>query len=314
MSYYGEQEQNETTPLWFSPTDWLVHGYLDQPAPIESNIGTLDMMLGGGFQPGVWCVMAEPGAGKSVFGLQLVLSAALNRSTSAYISLEMPAYQCWSRIVSAYSYYEPDLANKFKWTDVPRLGREAAAIYGGNRSAILDSDDLVAYMTREVETHCPGILITDTPDARSLDRLRTIIECAKVNDAGIVVVDYMQQITTAPGAKAYDRVSEVSAALKDTANMLKIPIVVIVSMNRESMRGKEPDMHGGSGSASIEYDAVGIMTLKKIEDKSTKDCRRVELKLQKNRYGYAGGSVMLDYWPAYNVFYEAGKFEEQPCE
>ena len=264
-------------------------------------------MLGGdGFQPGVWCIMAEPGAGKSAFGLQLVLNAAMHSVNAAYISLEMPAYQCWSRIVSAYSY-NSEYEDRFKWSDVPRMGREAAAIYGNNRASILGSDDLIAHMTIELENRCPGILITDTPNARNLDSLKTIIECAKVNNAGIVVVDYMQQITTAPGAKTYDRVSEVSAALKDTANLLKIPIVVIVSMNRESMRGKEPDMHGGSGSASIEYDAVGIMTLKKIEDKSTKDCRRVELKLQKNRYGYAGGSVMLDYWPAYNVFHEAPK-------
>lgn len=303
---YADESESQFTPIWFSPTDWLVHGYLDQPTPIKSGIPALDNMLNDGFQPGVWCIMAEPGAGKSAFGLQLVLAAAMKGFNAAYISLEMPAHQCWSRIVSEYSYHN-EYEDKFKWSDVPRMGREAAAIYGGNRASILDSDDLVAHTTRELERRCPGILITDTPNARNLDTLTGIIELANVNGAGIVVVDYMQQITTAPGAKAYDRVSEVSAALKDTANMLKIPIVVIVSMNRESMRGKEPDMHGGSGSASIEYDAVGIMTLKKIEDKSTKDCRRVELKLQKNRYGYAGGSVMLDYWPAYNVFYEAPK-------
>lgn len=302
------------TPIWFSPTDWLTHGYLDQPAPVASCLPTLDKMLGGdGFQPGVWCVMAEPGAGKSAFGIQLAFFAAWNNCSAAYVSLEMPAHQCWSRIASAYSYLcEPE--RKFKWSDVPSMGRKAAEMFDGNRSAILESDDMMAHATMTLETRCPGLMITDTPDARNLDKLTTIIEYAKANNAGIVVVDYLQQITTAPGVKAYDRVSEVSAALKDTANMLKIPIVVIVSMNRESMRGKEPDMHGGSGSASIEYDAVGIMTLKKIEEKSTKDCRRVELKLQKNRYGYAGGSVMLDYWPAYNVFYEASKFEEQPCE
>ena len=293
---------------WFDPAEWLAGDYLDQAMPIFSCLPRLDTLLGGGFYPGMWCIMAEPGAGKSAFGLQLAFFNAWNKRNVAYISLEMPAHQCWSRIASAWSYccnYE----YRFKWSDVPNMGRKAASAITVNgtleRSRIFESDDLMARAPMALETGSPGLMISDGNGERDIASVLSLLRDAKAQDTELAIVDYLQQIATVPGAKTYERVSEVSAALKDVANELKIPLVVIVAMNRESMRGKEPDMHGGSGSAGIEYDACGILTLKRIDDKSTRDCKRVELRIQKNRYGYSGESVMLDYWPAYNVFKEA---------
>ena len=77
------------TPIWFSPTDWLTHGYLDQPAPVASCLPTLDKMLGGdGFQPGVWCVMAEPGAGILCGVEQLQRRIRISRNASPSVLVE----------------------------------------------------------------------------------------------------------------------------------------------------------------------------------------------------------------------------------
>lgn len=314
-----EQAERDFVSLLFDPIDYLFNDYTDQPQPITTYLNSLDELLNGGLQPGVWCVMAEPGAGKSAFGLQLVWYTAYAGTPSLYISLEMPAHQCWARVTSAYSYSMAGKNNgtaPFKWSEVPKMGiaaREALR----NEQGIVDKSRITQYSdpfidaTNKLYRQCRQLFITDAPQAKDLGNLAEIIRQSKVINTGLVVVDYMQQIQTQQQQNVYDRITEVSAALKDIANELKVPIVVIVSMNRETLKGgKDLSMHGGSGSAAIEYDAVGVMTLQHVEDKSDEIHRRVRLKVQKNRFGIAGKSVDLDFYPAYNVFYEPPKESE----
>lgn len=311
-----DQPGIDTSQLWFYPIDYLQGDYLDQKEPVVTHFAMLDRMLSGGLQPGVWCVEAEPGAGKSAFGLQLALNEAYGGASVAYISLEMPAYQCWSRIASSYSNGDDAQAlgiGKFKWSDVPAMGRATAKAltHDGDiqRWQVIDADDMFVRATKALMVKAPNLLITDVPEARNIDTLKFIVRTCAAGGTRFVVVDYMQQIQTEPGADVYKRVTDVSAALKDIANELKIPILVIVSMNRESLKGKEPNMHGGSGSAAIEYDAVGIITLQEDKEKRTSECREVTLKLQKNRYGSSGGAIVMNYYPAYNTFYEVRRSE-----
>lgn len=307
--------------MWFDPIDFITGDYLDQREPVRTHMPGVDAMLSGGLQPGVWNIMAEPGAGKSAFGLQMAFFNAFEKNTVdekntvVYVSLEMPAHQCWARIASSLSKTDTgrDMGlEPFMWSDVPRLGRETARRLRNadgdlERWRVTEADDAFVKATKQLMRVCPNLLITDAPEARNIETLQYIVRTvAASSGATLVVIDYMQQIVTEPGAKVYDRVTQVSAALKDIANEMKIPLLVIVSMNRETMRGKDPDMHGGAGSSSIEYDAVGVITLQNDKDESTPECRHVKLKVHKNRYGQSGGGVTLEYFPAYNLFREIG--------
>lgn len=318
QDYEIQDEQWQFFNILFNPLEYIYHDYIDQPQPIRTYLQGLDDLLSGGLKPGVWCVMAEPGAGKSAFGLQLAWYTAFTKIPSFYISLEMPAHQCWARIVSAYSFSNTGRADgieRFMWSDVPSMGiqaRQALTNESGNIDMALlqDYSDSFINATKKMEQYCPQLFITDAPQARNMSNLQDIIRQSKAINTGLVVVDYMQQIQTNQQVNVYDRITEVSAALKDIANELRIPIVVIVSMNRETLKGgKDPSMHGGSGSAAIEYDAVGVMTLQHIEDQSDDNHRRVRLKVQKNRFGIAGKSIDLDFYPAYNIFFESPKHE-----
>lgn len=310
----NDQEFINFNNLCFDAIKYMYGDYLKHPLPIPTRIDSLDKILNGGLQPGVWCVMAEPGAGKSAFGLQVTYYTAFSKISAVYISLEMPAYQCWHRVCSAFSYQMGSNygIQPFKWSEVPAMGKQA-------HDFIMREDGTLDYekFTNEYNDnftlttdilynmlHC--LYITDTPQARNLDYLKDLIRESKQVGAGLVVIDYMQQIILNDmSASVYDRITRISSELKDIANELKIPIVVIVSMNRETLKGKEISMHGGSGSASIEYDASGVITLQQDRENSTPDHRRVKLKVQKNRFGLAGNAVDLDFYPAYNMFFES---------
>lgn|GEM_PF-2595384 len=306
---------------WFSPLDYLLDEYQKVRLPVRSNMRLLDAMLGGGWSAGMWTVMAAPGTGKSAFGLHNMLWAAWGGTPCAFLSLEMGAAQCWHRLASAFSATAAAAnfgVRPFRWSDVPKMAAATCKAMEERRVDIYDMRDEDMFVkathvmaTSEVAGGRPFQLhIASGPGLHELDALlATMDEAVDAKGCGLVVVDYLQLISTDRGATRYEQLTNVSHALASKAEQLGVAVVVIASMNREGMRGGKPTMHDGSGTAAIEYDSTGVLTLAKVEDESTSEVRRIELSVQKNRTGMAGATLLLDYRPAYNTFEEVRRSE-----
>lgn len=305
----------EEEPLWFSPGDYLLGGYQEIRLPVDTHIDMLDKMLGGGWGPGMWAIMAVPGVGKSAFALYNALLVAWGGIPCAYLSLEMNAAQCWHRIASSFSATRAAKSfgiESFGWGDVPAMSIATQRIMATEGIGIADMNGRDQFVT------ATNVLVTEPIPAtgrpmrlhiasgnrlRDLDVVLATIDEARAMGCGLVVVDYLQLISPRGGTSQYEKLTEVSHALAVKAAELGMPILVICAMNRESMKGQaKPTMHDASGTAAIEYDATGILTISKIEDESTADVRRVEVRLHKNRQGRSGCSLLFDYKPAFNTF------------
>ena len=306
---------------WFNPDIYLLEDYDKTPLPTRTHLNSLDEMLGGGFSPGLWFVTAAPGTGKSAFGLYLALLIAWGGTPCAFVSLEMTPAQCWHRLASAWSA-SPAARNygveRFRWSDVPAMaGRARDAVAAGTMIYELRDRDPFVAATMTMMGHGVQdgwrfpLYNTDNDGDRGLDAVSATLAEARDMGCGMAVVDYFQLIEASRGEGTYERATEVVHGLRDAATAIGIPVVVIASMNRDSLkRGKgETSMHDASGTAAIEYDATGIIALRTIDDDSTPDTRRIEARVHKNRVGRSGTALLFDYVPAYNTFTDIRRTE-----
>jgi replicative DNA helicase len=96
--------------------------------------------------------------------------------------------------------------------------------------------------------------------------------------------------------------------LKILARDLKLPILALSQMNRESEKGsgnaREPKLSDLRGSGSIEQDADAVFFIHRVEDggdeapgHDRENARKIKIILAKNRFGPTGGADML-FFPA----------------
>ena len=304
--------------VWFSPYDYLLGEYQEMKPSVPTRIPTLDAMIGGGLTPGLWVIAAAPGTGKSAFGIRALLFTAWGGVKSAFLSLEMTAAQCWHRVASAYSVTESAKAygvRPFMWSDVRSMSLATQTRMSATNASIADMGATDAFVAATIALlseqrttdgeHTVGSMIRITSDehARSVEGCVDTIYQAKQDGCRLAIVDYLQ-IIRADGSKTdRERIAEASNRLRDAANDLDMPIVVVSSMGREAMKSGKTSMHDLKGSGDIEFDATGVITLKRIEDEGTETERLLECCLQKNRNGLLG-TLRLKYQPAYNTFEE----------
>ena len=208
--------------------------YLTPPPILGTGFADLDAHLAGGMRPGVYTLMAAPGVGKSALALSISLNVALRGKRVLYASVEMGRMQCLARACA---------------------------------DPILTADPAVKAM-RALRELAGGLVIADGPEVCGADELAGT--CGEGRRAGLnlVVVDYLQYLKPPrdmEGADAVRRVSATSHAVTEMAKRLNIPVLVISSMGRESMKAGKPTMFGGKNSGDIEFDANAILVLEKTE-------------------------------------------------
>lgn len=304
---------------WLSTLDYLFDYGQDVGETVPTRIRPLDAALGGGLAPGLWAIVAAPGAGKTAFCLQIAFANAFFGTRAAFVSLESPAPEILWRLCSAFSRTKPAQdagVTPFEWASVRRLAADTArrmAAEGLTVSEAASFDPFVrAALT--LTTGCEGaewirdgadrripLDICGASEVRDLEELGAAVRDAASRGARLVVVDYLQLIRTGQ-ERAYDRVTATTAALRDLANELGLVIAAPVSANRDANKSERLGMFGGAGSGSIEYDAVGVLTLETDEADRDKSPRPVTLTVHKNRFGPAGAVVELKFDPQYSRF------------
>ena len=135
-------------------------------------------------------------------------------------------------------------------------------------------------------------------------------KCRRLDDLGLVVIDYLQLMTSA-GGKGYagenrqQVVSDISRMLKIMAKELNVPVICLSQLSRASEKrdDKRPMLSDLRESGAIEQDADIVLFLYR-DDYYNEDSEKhniAECIVAKNRHGETG-KVELRWMPEYTQF------------
>ena len=135
-------------------------------------------------------------------------------------------------------------------------------------------------------------------------------KCRRVDDLGLVVIDYLQLMQSAGGRQYSGEtrqqvVSEISRALKIMAKELNVPVLCLSQLSRaaEGRTNKRPMLSDLRESGAIEQDADIVMFIYREDyyDKETENHNLAECIIAKNRHGETG-TVELQWLPEFTTF------------
>lgn len=125
----------------------------------------------------------------------------------------------------------------------------------------------------------------------------------KKSPTSLIVVDYLQIIQTDKTDNRAHAVAKMSWELKSLAKELRIPVLVLSQLNRQSdlREGGKPALHDLKESGAIEQDADVVMLIHRPEDTP----QAVTVIIAKNRNGPTG-DVEMQFASAQCRFYDNG--------
>lgn len=249
---------------------------------VPSGFPTLDRLTRGGFGAGMFAVLAaRPSVGKTAFMLQMVRSAARQGVPVLALSLEMTDTELSERMMFSTEEIRPcDItAERVDWEKFENAARafDHAPIYFDETPSTLD--DVCSSITLN---HRKG-------------------QCK------IAFIDYVQLMSADEKLDSlYRQVTSITKRLKKLAKKLKIPIVALCQLNRNSVSERRaPQLHDLRDSGSIEQDADIVVMLEKVFEESDDYSTRVNMYLRKNRGGLGGDiCIKLRSNQTYTTFYE----------
>ncbi len=252
---------------------------------LSTGLHDLDRKINGLNKTDLVLIAARPGMGKTSIALNIALSVAKSTNkTIAFFSLEMSREQLAMRLLSNESFVDNQklVTGKLSEEDWTKLSIASSAL----SQTDIRVDDNPAITVAEMNAKC-----------RRLDNL------------GLVLIDYLQLMTAAaPGKSAENRVtvvSEISRALKIMAKELNVPVVCLSQLSRanESRTDKRPMLSDLRESGAIEQDADAVLFLYRDEyyNPNTEEKNIAECIVAKNRHGETG-TVKMQWLPQYTTF------------
>lgn len=253
---------------------------------LSTGLRDLDTRINGLNKSDLLLIAARPAMGKSAFSLNLALNVAKKyNKTVAIFNLEMSREQLAMRLLAAESYVDSKKMATGHLTD-----EEWTKICMGS-SALSQTD----------------IRIDDNP---SITVAEMNAKCRRLDNLGLVVIDYLQLMQGSGYGKGNDGnrvaiVGEISRSLKIMAKELNVPVICLSQLSRavESRTDKRPIMSDLRESGAIEQDADAILFLYRDEyyNPNTEDQGVAECIVSKNRHGETG-TVKLQWVPQYQTF------------
>ena len=253
---------------------------------LSTGLRDLDSKINGLNKSDLLLVAARPAMGKSAFALNLGVNVAkAYRKTVAIFNLEMSREQLAMRLLASESFIDMQKLATGKLTD-EEWGKLAMA------AASLSQTD---------------IRIDDNPSVTVAD---INAKCRRIENLGLVVIDYLQLMTSSgygknSGDNRVTIVGEISRALKIMAKELNIPVVCLSQLSRavESRTDKRPILSDLRESGAIEQDADSVMFLYRDEyyNPNSEDKGLAECIVSKNRHGETG-TVKLQWFGPYQTF------------
>jgi replicative DNA helicase len=231
---------------------------------------------------------ARPSMGKTALALNMLANAAQSGKSCILFSLEMPAEQIAARMLCG------------------KASVEMRRFTGGKLN---DSDWDCLSLSLGIMSGLP-IWVSDS-SALTPSQLTSLLRLAVMrHGVQMAMIDYLQLMRADDKPRTrVEEVTEITRALKSTANELNIPLVVCAQLSRaNTMRqNKQPVLSDLRDSGSIEQDADVVMFLHR-EAYYDHDANpaAAELIVAKNRNGETGRIDMV--WEAETMtFLDVGK-------
>ena len=235
-------------------------------------------------------IASRPGMGKTSIALNIALHAAKTSGrTVAVFSLEMSREQLALRLLSAESFIDGKKlqTGRIKQDEWRSLADAAAAI---SASDLLINDD------------------------STLSVAEMNAQCRRLTNLGLVVIDYIQLMQSASGARGYQAenrvqaVTEISRTMKIMAKELNVPVICLSQLSRANEkrtgeRNKRPMLSDLRESGAIEQDADIVIGLYRDDyyNEETEIPNIAECIILKNRRGETG-KIELLWRPEYTTF------------
>ena len=252
---------------------------------LSSGLVDLDKKINGLNKSDLLLVAARPAMGKSAFALNLALNVAKKYGkTVAIFNLEMSREQLAMRLLAIESFVDGQKMATGKLTE-EEWSKLCMA------SASLSQTD---------------IRIDDNP---SITVAEMSAKCRRLDNLGMVVIDYLQLMNGSGFGKSGDSrvnvVSDISRSLKIMAKELNVPVICLSQLSRgpESRTDKRPMLSDLRESGAIEQDADEVLFLYRDEyyNPNSEDKGIAECIVSKNRHGEIG-TVKLQWIPQYQTF------------
>ena len=253
---------------------------------LSTGLSAVDAKINGLNKSDLLLLAARPGMGKTSMALNVALSAAKESGkTVAIFSLEMSREQLVTRLIASEGLVENTrlVTGNLRESDWQRIAEAASSL---SRMDIRIDDN-------------PLLTVADMN-----------AKCRRLENLGLVVIDYLQLMTSA-GGKGYSgenrqqAVSDISRMLKIMAKELQVPVLCLSQLSRanEKREDKRPMLSDLRESGAIEQDADIVMFLYR-DDYYNEDSEKrniAECIIAKNRHGETG-KVELAWSPQYTTF------------
>ena len=245
---------------------------------LSTGFPALDGMLsgsskGGLVNSGLITVAARPGTGKSTIALAIGDNVARNGGKVLYVSLEMTETQLWCCRLAAMS------------------GLSRSKIYDGMRGADADGWKRLTDAFTEV-SKWPFYIRAMPSTVEDIER-----EARCIDGLSLLIVDHIGLVRPMEQGSRYDKMTDTAHRLKQLALSLKIPILALCQLNRQSegRSDKRPTMADLRDSGAIEEDSDVVALLFRpavyaSEDEKPQPWEAQELQVivDKNRHGGVG--------------------------
>ena len=254
---------------------------------LSTGLPDVDSAISGLNNSDLILLAARPGMGKTSFALNVLLQVGkFSGKTAVFFSLEMSREQLAMRLISNEAFVDNKklVTGRLNDEDWDKVAMAAAAL---GRAKILIDDN-------------PSLSVADMN-----------AKCRRVDNLGLVVIDYLQLMQSAGGKQRYSGenrqqvVSDISRALKIMAKELNVPVVCLSQLSRgpESRSDKRPMLSDLRESGAIEQDADIVMFLYRDDyyNEDSENHNLAECIIAKNRHGETR-KVELQWLPEYTTF------------
>ena len=253
---------------------------------LSTGFSAVDGKINGLNKSDLLLLAARPGMGKTSMALNVALAAAKESGkTVAIFSLEMSREQLVTRLIAAEGLVENTrlTTGNLRESDWVKIAEAASTL---SRTDIRIDDN-------------PLLTVADMN-----------AKCRRLDNLGLVVIDYLQLMTSA-GGKSYSgenrqqAVSDISRMMKIMAKELQVPVLCLSQLSRanEKREDKRPMLSDLRESGAIEQDADIVMFLYRDDyyNADTEKHNVAECIVAKNRHGETG-KVELRWMPEYTAF------------
>ncbi|MCE2496169.1 MAG: replicative DNA helicase [Flavobacteriales bacterium] len=207
---------------------------------VPSGFTQIDKLTSGWQKSDLVILAARPGMGKTAFALSMARNMAIDHQTPvAVFSLEMSSVQLITRLISS------------------ETGLSSEKLRKGN----LEDFEWQQLHAKIKNLEKAPLFIDDTPALSIFDLRAKCRRLVSQHNVGVIIIDYLQLMTTGSDQKGGNReqeISTISRSLKSIAKEISVPVIALSQLSRavETRGGsKRPLLSDLRESGAIEQDA-----------------------------------------------------------